>query len=100
MKNLSLASILTLILWLALGSVALFAQADKVTLSLVPKPNQTSHLRMTHEMDLDVSFEGNVPPELAAMGPMKIQGKIITAMSQKAGQPDAEGRLTAETTYD
>ncbi len=34
------------------------------------------------------------------MGQMKVLGKIATAFSQKAGQPDAQGRLTAETTYD
>ncbi len=61
MKNLSLASIRTLILWLALGSLALFAQADKVTLNFVPKPNQTSHLRMTQEMDIDVSLTARCP---------------------------------------
>ena len=92
MKNLSRASILTLILWFAFGPLALFAQADKVTLNLTPKPNQTSHLRLTQEMDFDVSFEGNVPSELAAMGPMKIVGKFITAFSRKAGQPDAMAR--------
>ena len=100
MKTCSRFSVLIALVWLSLGSFALLAQTDKVTINLTPKPNQITHSRMTQEMDFDVTFEGNVPPEVAGMGPMKVTIKVSSALTQKAGTPDTQGRLAAETTYD
>lgn len=83
---------------LSLGG-ALVAQEEKVTILLLPKPDQTIDLRMVQDIDMAVTFEGTVPAELAAAGPMKIQGKTVMAFTQKTGKQNSQGGLEAEITY-
>src|SRR5688572_19743908 len=46
-----------------------------------------------------VTFDGTVPPELAAVGPMKIQGKTVMAFTQKTGKLNSQGGLEAEINF-
>lgn len=102
MKRISLFFLPMAILSLCLLSTA-FAQtekSEKVLLHLTPKPEQTTKLRMTMEMDMELRFEGDIPPELAAMNPMKMQMKSVTAFTQKTGALDKQGRFEMELIYD
>ena len=91
------------LLALCLLSATTFAQNEspqKVSLHLTPKPEQTTKLRMALEMDMELRFEGDIPPELAAMNPMKMQMKSVTAFTQKTGALDKQGRFEMELIYD
>jgi hypothetical protein len=83
---------------LSFGGV-LGAQEEKFTLLLLPKPDQTVELRTVQDVDMAVAFEGTVPPELAAAGAMKLQGKTVMAFTQKTGKQDSQGGLEGEMTY-
>ena len=78
---------------------ALIAQEEKVTVFLLPRPDQTIELRTVQDVEMAIIFEGTVPPELAAAGPMKIQGKTVMAFTQKTGKQNSQGGLEAELTY-
>ena len=78
---------------------SVLAQEEKVTVLLLPKPDQTIELRTVQDVEMAVTFEGTVPPELAAAGPMKIQGKTVMAFTQKTGKQNSQGGLEAELTY-
>jgi hypothetical protein len=79
---------------------AAFVQSEKITIKMVPEPNQTVRMRMVQEMEMEMAFEGNVPPELAARGPMKMAMKTAFAMTQKVGAPNKQGNIESEVTYD
>lgn len=103
MKRISLYLVPMAILSLALISVTSFAQTDKpekVSLHMTPKPDQASKLRMVTEVDMEMSFEGEIPPAQAAMNPMKIQMKSVTAFTQKTGPLDKQNRFEMEMVYD
>ena len=88
-------------LWLCLGGLTLLAQGGKVSVLLVPKPNQAVHYRLTQEMDLTLtmSFEGAPPPGPAPMAPRKMFSKTSFYFTQKMGKPDEQGRVEAEATF-
>lgn len=100
MKKISSLSLLLSLLWLCLSAGVVFAQGDKVSVRIVPKPSQTNQLSLTQEMEIEMSFEGNVPPELAAMGTMKMVSKTTFTVTQKTGSANQRGNLEAEITYD
>lgn len=103
MKRISLFLLPVAILALSLVSATAFAQTEKpekVSLHMTPKPDQTAKLRMATEVDLEMSFEGAVPPAQAALNPMKIQMKSVTAFTQKTGALDKQNRFEMEMVYD
>lgn len=103
MKRFSLFVLPMAILCLSLTPAATLAQSEKpekVSLNIVAKPDQTTKLRMTSDIDMEMSFEGDIPPELAAMNPMKMQVKSVIALIQKTGPLDKENRFVMELTYD
>lgn len=103
MKRISLFLLPMAILYLCLTSVTVLAQTEKpekVSLGMTPKPDQTTKLRMVTEVDMELSFEGEVPPELAALNPMKMLMKSTTAFTQKTGPLDKQGQFEMELIYD
>lgn len=100
MKKLGLTSMLLALVCLCLGSTTTFAQSEKISIRIVPKPNQTSHLSLSQDGEIEMSFEGNVPEELAKMNPMRIKMKTLTSMTVRSGAPDNRGQLEVEMSYD
>ncbi len=76
------------------------AQSEKITLKIVPEPNQTVRLKMVQEIELEFSVEGDSPLGAALPGPMKMVAKTVMALTQKVGAPDKDGNVAAEMTYD
>jgi hypothetical protein len=76
------------------------AQSDKVSINIIPKPNQTSRWTVTQEIVIDITFEGELPEPLAAMKTMRIEMKSALGMTQKNGSLDDKGRLEAEIIFD
>jgi len=80
-------------------SAAAFAQSEKVSLRMPPRPNQLVHVNVVQETEMEVSFEGNsLPPGVT--GPMKVVTKVTIALTQKTGSANAQGDIEAELTYD
>lgn len=98
MKTLSLTSLLLTLLCLSFNTT--LAQTDKINVRVSPKPGQTAQFKLAQEMAMDVSFEGEVPPQMAAMNPMKMVMNSVTTFTQKSGAVDKQGRLLVELTYD
>lgn len=103
MKRISLFLLPMAFVSLAFALMTTFAQTEKpekVSLHMTPKPDQTAKLRMTTEMDVEMSFEGEVSAAQAALNPMKMQMKSITAFTQKTGPLDKQNRFVMELVYD
>jgi hypothetical protein len=98
MKKLSLSLFAILFCNFFTGDVV--AQSDKVSFLTTPKPNQTSRHTVTHEMEMGITFDGEVPESLAAMKTMKMEMKSVLGVVQKTGPLDKDGRLEAEITFD
>ena len=88
------------VLAFCLGSVSVRAQSEKIPIRLIPQPNQTTHLKMIQETDLEITFEGDLPAELAAMNPTKMLIKSTVGMTQKNGAANKQGQVEAVITYD
>ncbi len=82
------------------ATITIYPQSEKITLKMVPEPNQTVRMRMVQDMEIDISFEGDSPEAAALSAPMKMTGRTVFAMTQKVGAPDKEGNVTTEITYD
>jgi hypothetical protein len=82
------------------ATITAFAQSEKITLKMVPEPNQTVRMRMVQQMEMEMSFEGDASSANTLPEPMKMVAKTVFALTQKVGAPDKEGNLTAEMTYD
>jgi len=95
LRSLNLALCLTLF-----ASITSFAQPEKITLRIVPEPNQTVRMRMIQDMDMDMSFEGEAPQAAPPPGSMKLIAKNVFALTMKVGELDKEGHFTSELTYD
>jgi hypothetical protein len=76
------------------------AQSEKVTLKMVPEPNQTVRLKMVQEMEMEMSPDGNATGENAMAGSMKMTAKTVIALSQKIGAQDKQGNYVSEMSYD
>ena len=98
MKRLSLP--LIIIPWLCLGSLTLIAQEDRVVVRFAPKPNLTTHLRLTEESEIAVTASGAIPSGIGVGWPVKEFGKLIIAFTQKTGRQDEQGRMEVELTCD
>jgi hypothetical protein len=83
-----------------LASISALAQSEKITLKVVPEPNQTVRMRMVHDMEMNMSYESETPSAPALPPPMKMTIRAVLALTQKIGAPDKEGNVTAEMTYD
>jgi len=90
--------VLTLLVFSATFALA---QSEKITIRMVPEPNQTIRMNMTQEMQMDIVMEPipGLPPG-AAMPPMKMLSKTVTAMTQKVGPANAQGNVESEIVYD
>ncbi len=93
-------SVHRLTILLCLCPVIFAAQADSITFNLRPQPEQTVHLKMTQELDFQLSFETAAASSVAGLGPMKMSGRTVFAMTQKTGKPNDKGQLSAELTWD
>ena len=82
------------------ASVTMFAQSEKIRFKMVPEPNQTVRMRAVQDMELNMSFESETPPDGSLPEPMKMVARSVFAMTQKVGAPDKEGNVSAEVTYD
>lgn len=108
MKSISRSSLLMAAACLCLSSFVAFAQTasaptaaqEKISLRMVPKQNQSSKISMTSEFDLEMTFEGDIPPELAALNPMKMFMKSVSSFTQKTGPLNKEGLLELELLFD
>jgi hypothetical protein len=80
-----------------LTTSALFAQSEKVSIRMAPRPDQTVRLSMLQEMDFDVSFDGAAPP--GAM-PMKMVMRSTMRMTQRIGALKPDGSVDAQLSYD
>ena len=63
------------------ASITTFSQSEKVTLMMVPGPNQTVRMRAIQDMELDMSFERN----------------SLGRRFARTGEDDGQGRLCADT---
>jgi hypothetical protein len=75
-----------------------FAQSKKVAVGGRPTPGQTVRLNIVQDADLNMK-----PAEAVAgspMGPMHLQAKTTTVVSQKVGTPDEKGNIKVEMTYE
>ena len=63
-----------------------FAQSEKISLRLLPRPNQIVRMRMVQETDVDVSFDSNLSVPAAAMVPVTLGTKTVVETTQKSGQ--------------
>jgi hypothetical protein len=82
------------------ASITAFAQSEKITLKMIPEPNQTVRMRMIQDIELNMSYESETPSAPALPPPMKMTMRAVLALTQKIGAPDNEGNVIAEMTYD
>jgi hypothetical protein len=82
------------------ASMIAFAQSEKIIFKMAPEPNQTIRTKLVHEMEMDMSFEGDLPTKADASGPTKMVAKMVLSLTQKVGAPDKDGNVTSEVTYD
>ena len=82
------------------ASMTVFAQSEKITLKMIPEPNQTVRMRMVQDMEMNMSYESETPSVAPLPEPMKLAIIAVVALTQKIGAPDKEGNVTAEMTYD
>ena len=61
---------------------AVIAQSEKVSIRMAPRPGQTVHLTLAHEVDMDISFGAGAAPGVM---PMKMVIRMTAAMTQKTG---------------
>ena len=76
------------------------AQFEKIAVRNPPRPNQTIRMRMVQEGDMKMSMEGLPAGAPPGLGAMHMVTKNIMLMTQKIGPADAQGNVTAETTFD
>jgi len=100
MKRLNYHSINIALCFAIFASITTFSQSEKVTLMMVPGPNQTVRMRAVQDMELDMSFESETPSAAALPEPVKMMARAVFALTQKVGTPDKEGNVNAEVTYD
>jgi hypothetical protein len=75
----------------------LFAQSEKISLSVVPHAGQTVRYRMTQDLTMTITADADAE---APMPPMNVNAVTAITMSQAAGSADNDGRLPVILTYD
>ncbi len=90
-------ALVVILLPAGLLAASLQAQSDKITLPRRPAPNQSFSVKMTQDVDMAMTVEGEGAPTTG--GPMKTSGQISVTMDQKIGAVDATGLLPVEVTY-
>lgn len=100
MKTLSLASVLFTLLGLSFSHTFAQAPADKINVRVMPKPNQTAQYKLTQEVTMEMSSEGEAAPQTAFTKPMQMTMNSVMTFTQKNGVVDKQGRLLVELTYD
>jgi hypothetical protein len=94
MKRLTLLLVL-----ICCTSILALAQNEKVSIRMTPQPNQTVHMKMVQEMDMDISFDGT-SPAITLPGAMKMNSKSVWSTTQRVGAIDKDGNIETELTYD
>ena len=75
------------------------AQSERVNIHPAPKPDQTVHLTMNQNLDMDLSIEGGAGLPGGAPGPMKMAMRMSTEMTQKTGTARPDGSYDSELTF-
>src|SRR2546421_3594869 len=78
-------------------SPLVLAQSEKISLSVLPRAGQTVHYRMTQDMAMEMTADGDSDMPIP---PMKMNGKISIRLTEAAGDVDEQGRLQVNLTYD
>ena len=99
MKRLLRTAVVIAGLIVSLAATAVFAQSEKISPRVAPKPNQIVHITMAQEMDMDISIDATGPVP-AGIGPMKMTMRTTATMTQKTGLPKPDGSYDAELRYD
>ena len=76
-----------------------FGQSEKISLRLLPRPNQIVRMRMVQETDVDMSFDSNLSVPAATI-PVALATKTVVEITQKSGPANAQGHIEAEITYE
>jgi hypothetical protein len=100
MKRLFGAPVVVASLIVNLAATVVFAQSEKISPRIAPKPNQTIRITMVQEMDMDISIDavGPVPPAIG--GPLRMTMRTTSSMTQKTGAMRPDGSYDAEVRYD
>ena len=77
-----------------------FTQSEKISLRLLPRPNQIVRMRMVQETDVDMSFDSNLSVPAAATVPVTMATKTVVETTQKSGPANAQGHIEAEIIYE
>src|SRR5262249_44559145 len=77
-----------------------FAQSEKISLRLLPRPNQIVRMRMVQQTDVDMSFDSDLSVPATAMVPVTLGTKTVVEITQKSGPANAQGHIEAEITYE
>src|SRR5215510_7221248 len=77
-----------------------FTQSEKISLRLLPRPNQIIWVRMGGETDVDMSFDSDLSVPATAMVPVTLGTKTVVEITQKSGPANAQGHIEAEITYE
>jgi len=75
---------------------------ERITLPRRPSPNQTLTVRLTQDMDMQMTMapaEAGGGGQPQGMPPMKVNGSMMMAATQKVGEPDDQGRTPCEFKY-
>ena len=80
------------------GNVA--AQSEKVSITLIPQPNQTTRSTVTTEWDADFTSDGEPSDPPGTVQTAKMILKSTLAIVRKNGPLDNQGRLETEITYE
>jgi hypothetical protein len=89
----------SLLIFICCTSILALAQNEKVSIRMTPQPNQTVHMKMVQEMDMDISFDGT-SPAITLPGAMKMNSKSVWSTTQRVGAIDKDGNIETELTYD
>ena len=78
-------------------SPLVLAQSEKISLSVLPRAGQTVRYRMTQDMAMEMTADGDSDVPIP---PMKMSGRVSIRLTEAAGDVDEQGRLQVNLTYD
>jgi hypothetical protein len=93
MRTLRVAMLALLVVPLSVG-----AQSERVTIRLAPSPNQSFHMRLLQEINVDVEAADSA--STTPVPPTKLALTISMVSSMAVGAADDQGRLDVRMKYD
>jgi len=76
-----------------------FGQSEKITIRRTPEPNQTIHMKMSQQMDMEMKMEGaELPPGMPST--MKMGSKVVSTATHKIGARNENGNINTEITIE